>query len=382
MDGDDLSRLPCRTASSSSSPICRRPLRSIAPGCRCLVLEPAGGLGVLAALESGAAEVTAVVDDALERLAVARWRRSRFTPTAGCSVIYETGSQFTAASVWHRSTSSSSCAHRRLSARHHRRLQPGRNYHLTTESFPDALPAWRPTASWWPLAGCRCRPVNISAWWPAVEALERLGLNAGRSLVAFRGIQHAHIVGRPGGLTTRRVGADPPLYRARAFDLVWAPDVQAAETNRFNRLSESIYYAAVQQLFVANDRNQISSSLPVRHRTRHRRPPLLCSLLQMGAGRRKCWRTLGKTWQPFGGSGVFLLLALLGAGLFLALFSSWRRRVVPARAPCRAAELDLRRRRGWAILACMVLPILLVEIPLIQRWILLLGQPAYALPRW
>jgi hypothetical protein len=85
--------------------------------------------------------------------------------------------------------------------------------------------------------------------------------------------------------------------------------------------------------------------------------------------------SLGRTWQPFGGSGYLVLLALLaltlilGTGLILlplALRGDKRGRV------------RFGRSRVLLFFAFLGIGFLFVEIPLIQHWIMWLGHPTYA----
>jgi hypothetical protein len=93
---------------------------------------------------------------------------------------------------------------------------------------------------------------------------------------------------------------------------------------------------------------------------------------------REIWAEMGKTWQPFGGAGYFVILALLAFAILGAL------------ALVLLPVIFIRRERlqnlSWrpllpllAYFACIGLAFMLVEIPLIQRFILYLGNPAYAI---
>jgi hypothetical protein len=81
---------------------------------------------------------------------------------------------------------------------------------------------------------------------------------------------------------------------------------------------------------------------------------------------------LGRTWEPFGGSGfllilTLLLLAILGAAVLILLPILWRHR--PA----------IPQGRRWPIIVYfsgLGFGFLAIEIPLMQQFILYLGQPA------
>ena len=92
-------------------------------------------------------------------------------------------------------------------------------------------------------------------------------------------------------------------------------------------------------------------------------------------------QTLGKTWQPFGGSGylvLVVLLALVGVlsvGLILLPLRWLKEQQSGADTTLRSSNLRWRTLFYFTLLG---LGFLFVEIPLLQRFILYLGQPAYA----
>ena len=88
--------------------------------------------------------------------------------------------------------------------------------------------------------------------------------------------------------------------------------------------------------------------------------------------------TLGRTWQPFGGSGYLILWALLA--LVLALSAALILAPLALRRDPRQADQNpaVPRGRVFAYFGLLGIAFLFVEIPLIQRWILLLGHATYA----
>ncbi len=93
---------------------------------------------------------------------------------------------------------------------------------------------------------------------------------------------------------------------------------------------------------------------------------------------------LGKSWQPFGGAGYFVLLALLALALVMAVLmiglpavvaTIRNPREVRGTGPC-----AIRRQQVADLVYFGLLGIgfMFVEIPLIRRAILFLGHSAYA----
>ncbi|HET9587199.1 MAG TPA: hypothetical protein VFO91_00300, partial [Anaerolineales bacterium] len=84
----------------------------------------------------------------------------------------------------------------------------------------------------------------------------------------------------------------------------------------------------------------------------------------------------GQAWQPFGGAGYFVIVALLLLAILLAIILillpvALRRRADRASA----APFSLRSLIYFGLIG---FAFLFVEIPLFQRFILYLGNPAYA----
>jgi len=239
----------------------------------------------------------------------------------------------------------------------------------------------------------------------AVTALEKAGLPQPElRLVAIRSWSTLLLLITNGEFTAGEIEAVKSFCRRRQFDLVYYPGIQEAEANRYNVYQEPLYYRAFQDLlfgdrarFYADYAYDVSPPTDDRpfffHFFRWSQTP---EILQ----------TFGRVWQPFGGSGYFvlvalLILALLASAILILLPLLFRRRVVlpldhfgyaQDKRQIRRSGLDgnLRlhaiqaepgkqlRWRVFAYFAALGLGYLFVEIPLMQRFILFLGQPIYA----
>jgi hypothetical protein len=87
--------------------------------------------------------------------------------------------------------------------------------------------------------------------------------------------------------------------------------------------------------------------------------------------------TLGRTWQPFGGAGFFVLVALL----VLSALGATVLVLGPLLVMTRRRRSDSSEGRLWTVgyFGLLGLGFLLVEIPLVQHYILLVGRPTTAL---
>jgi hypothetical protein len=214
-----------------------------------------------------------------------------------------------------------------------------------------------------------------------VEALEiDRSLPAGEALVAYRSIQTVTTLVKSGGWTQAELESARAFLEQRRFDLVWAPDIQPEEANRFNRLPEPSYYRAVSALLSAPDRDAFYRDYGFDIRPTDDNHPFFFHFFTWQQTP-QVLSTLGRTWQPFGGSGYFLLLAML----VLVVVLSGGLILLPLilRTPALATETGSTPPRRDTVLvflyfALLGIAFLFVEIPLIQRWIVVLGHPIYA----
>ncbi len=353
---------------------------ALRPQAAVLVLEPGGGLGVLQSLAGDAAQVTAVVENGLEREAVARVAGSRdIYADARVQLALETARVF-----MQRAPRSYDLVAFPLTDSH----QPVTNgayslaetYGLTVEAFADALGLLEPdgilVASRW-LQMPPSESIRMLA--TLAEALEKRGIAQPKQvLVALRGIQTMTVLAQPDGWNADELARVRAFAGDRKLDLVWAPDIRAEETNRYNRLSESLYYQAARDLFSEADRQAFYASYPFDITPATDNRPFFYHFFKWGQTS-QVLATLGRTWQPFGGSGYFLLIALLALAVVLSVLLIVVPLVLPGRSHIEnGVGLLVPRTRIILYFGLLGLAFLLVEIPLIQRWILVVGHPTHA----
>ncbi|HEX9616935.1 MAG TPA: hypothetical protein VGA03_05925 [Anaerolineales bacterium] len=355
---------------------------SLRPGGRVMVLEPGGGLGVLQAVAGGSREVFAVVANPLIPQAVSRVAGEADPYSLpGVWTVLEPPRVFLQASkdtydlVYLPLTD----AYRPVTSGAYSLSE---TYLLTEEAFTDMLAHLSPNGllvvSRW-LQTPPSEEVRLVA--TLVEALQRRSLaRPEQAIVAYRGIQVLTALVQPDGWSAAELAEVRAFLEERRFDLVWAPDVQPEETNRFNRLPEPVYYDAVASLFGPAGTGTFYAAYPFEVAPSTDDRPFFFHFFRWGQTP-ELLATLGRTWQPFGGSGYLVLVALLvlvtvlSAGLILAPLLTCRPHGADGDLPGRGAP---SRVRVLVYFTALGLAFLFVEIPLIQRWILLLGHPTYA----
>ena len=197
-------------------------------------------------------------------------------------------------------------------------------------------------------------------------------------VAAFRSFQHGTFVVAPTGYSeadveTLLAGVDDLRY-----DLTLSPHMPPEMVNRTARLPEPVYAQTYRELIEATDRGAFFASQPFDVRPPTDTHPFFFHFFR-AEQTPDVLENLGRRWQPFGGSGYFVLVALLAfavaaALLFVLLPIALRRRF-------RDALGAIGRTRSAKVLgyfALLGLAFLLVEVSLIQQFILLLGRPTLA----
>jgi hypothetical protein len=351
-----------------------------------LVLEPGGGLGVLQALAGDSKEITAVISNPLIPHGV-----ETSTPDIniysqpGVHVAYETVRVFL-----QRDQGSYDVVYFPLTEAY-RPVTSGayslsETYDLTVEAMEGMLARVKSDGIFVMTRWLQVPPSeSIRSIAMIMTALERGFLSQpGEALIAFRGIQTMTIMVKPGGWHEDELIEIREFAERNRFDLVWAPDILLEETNRFNLLPESFYYQVVRDLLETEDRSTFYKDYPFEISPPTDDQPFFFHFFKWGQTK-ELLAMLGMTWQPFGGSGFFVLLALLALVILLSillilgpvLYLQFKSSKIGKLNP----DLNMQPARKWQILVyfgLLGLGFLLVEIPIIQRSILLLGHPIYA----
>jgi hypothetical protein len=354
----------------------------IKPGGHALVLEPGGGLGILQAIAGGIERITAVLGNPLISQAV-----GESTPTSNIYDHPAVSLRLEMPRVYLQQSKEQFDIVFLPLTDTYRPVTNGafslsETYLLSTQAFEAMLERLAPdgilvTSRW--LQTPPSEETRLIA--TLILALESKGIaKAGQALVAWRGINTMTVMAKPEGWSPAELAQIRGFLDERRFDLVWAPNIQAQEINRYNILPEPVYHQAVVSLLNTKERDEFLVEYPYSIAPIKDNRPFFYHFFS--------WKqtpallaAFGHTWQPFGGSGFFVLLALLAlVGLSSLVFI-----VVPllVKLPNKTDQEQKTNfdRSAWQVLVyfgCLGIGFLFVEIPMIQRWILLLGHPTYA----
>jgi hypothetical protein len=370
VDGDDLSPVVKDTDLQEFTSFLPVALPyQLRPGGRALVLEPRGGLDVWVALSQGAASVVAVESNRLLVQAagsVYQDPRVQVVSEEGRSYARRSHEMFDVVQL------SLSDGYRPVTSGAY---SLGERYDLTVEAFQDYLARLRPggllvVERWLQLPPSE----ELRAGATAVEALRRAGVaDPAAQLAVLRDWQLGLILVKNGTLTPGELAAIRSFATARSLDLVALPGLTEGEANQYNVLDEPVYYRAFRDLLA--DAQALYAAQPYAVRPPTDDHPFFFHFFKWGQTQ-AVLQQLGKTWQPWGGSGYFVLVALLA----VAAVASAVLIVLPLALKKDRERREPRGLRGrvLAYFGLLGLGFLFVEIPLLQRFILFLGQPIYA----
>ncbi len=350
------------------------------PGADVLIIEPGGGLAVLTALQQGARSVTVVQSNPT----IAHILKADLAAQSGHlyndprvtllideprSFMRRTNRRFDL--IWLPLTDS----FRPVTAGTYALNE---EYRYTVEAFVDALAhltpqgiliaerwlQWPPSESLrlWAIAVAAARQVAVACW-PAVAPTDA-------NLFAIQSMQTSLIGVAAAPLSPQELRQIRDFAATRQFDLIWLPDIRPEEVNRYSIVPDAAYYRTFATLIAADNPAQFYAEYPFAVAPPTDDRPYFFHFFK--------WQqlpeilaSLGKTWQPFGGSGYLVLLVLLA----LVILLSTALIVLPL-----AGRHAIRRRSFFLLVyfSMLGLGFIGVEIPLLQRFILYLGQPAYA----
>jgi MFS family permease len=358
------------------------------PESNVMVLESGGGLGGMQALASGANQVTAVVNNKLLVDAISE--------TASEQDVYslpKVQTHIESSRVALRSSNEKFDVVYLPLSDPYRPVASGayslsENYSLTVESISDMLTKLSPDGLLVVTRWIQTPPSeSLRLFATLIEGLERLGILASESkIVAYRGIQTMTFLVKLEGWEDEQLTQIRNFLDERRFDLVWSPDINPAEVNRHNKLAEPEYFHQFRELISAESRQDFYSDYSSSIRPARDDHPFFFHFFKWQQTP-EILATFGRVWQPFGGSGYFVLIALLILVVLLSslliilplIIHSRRTKSIP-----KIDDVDYRKGnkvspwRVFTYFGSIGIAFLFLEIPIIQKSILSMEHPIYA----
>ncbi|NPV86114.1 MAG: hypothetical protein HPY45_08910 [Anaerolineae bacterium] len=376
IDGDDLTpivQLGADLGFSAHMP--SAVVYQLRPAANVLVLDGRGGLEVLIALAQGAQHVVAVEDNPLVVEAAAHIYHA-----PGVRAFLESGRGYLS-----RGGETFDVIVFALTSSYHP-VRSGayslaEDYRYTVEAFESALSRLSPDGVLVVTRWLQVPPSEeLRAFAVAVTALRNMGMNAAQQVVALRSFNTATLLIKRQPFSQEEVATVRRFAEQRAFDMIYAPGILAEETNRQNVLQEPMYYEAFSGLLTAPQPASWYQQYPYDVRPPTDDHPFFGHFFKWSQTP-QVLAEFGKTWQPFGGAGYFIPLLLLAVALLLSAVMIFAPLLV-LRREAQSVFWLTRSWLGWQFggyFALIGLGYLLVEIPLIQSFILFLGRPVYAM---
>ena len=369
IDGDNLSAiLPSGSNLDFTAYLPASIAYLLRPAADVLLLEPKGGLDILTASHLGAEDITVTESNPLIVKAL-----PKIYLTTGINLVRASGRSFLESTQ-----SEYDIIHLSLTEGYHPvssgAYTLGEDYRYTLEAFTAMLQGLKPDGIIVITRWLQDEPSELlRTFILGVSTLEAQGLEPDSRIVAFRGYNTGTLLIKTAPFTTDEREKIRSFCEDKAFDLVFSQDIQITEINRYNILPKPIYHDSFMAFLNSDSRNDYYQSTFYDVRPPTDDHPFFNHYFK--------WRQFsdilddfGQTWQPFGGAGyliillIFVLALILGGILVilpLLVAKKWGK-------PVNQKQLPL-------YIGLIGLGFMLVELPLIQRFILYLDQPAIAL---
>ncbi|HLV37555.1 MAG TPA: hypothetical protein VKY59_20725 [Spirillospora sp.] len=381
VDGDQLLAVP-QTRRASAGLANALPVtiaHALRPEGQVLLLGSGGGMDAWAALMNGAAQVTIVEPNQLVYDALTNRLRDWFGIVDDPRVTL-VDSEIRA---FVQNSSTTYDVVELTLADNYRPISAGaftltENYALTVEAFEAYLRLCGDDGLF-----------TVTRWLqsPPSEDLRTLGLIVEalnrpaplQHILAFRSFQTITFTVRPTPFTDHEIATFLERVDQLRYDLVLAPEMPPEMINRYARLETPVYHDTFLQFVSTPDRASFYDSYPFEIAPPDDDKPFFFHFFKWEQTP-DVLENLGRRWQPFGGSGYFVMIVLLGftvlAGLvFVILPLGISRRF---RQALRLTG-TYRSLRALAYFVSIGLAYLFVEVALIQRYLLVLDRPTLAL---
>ncbi|MBC7262758.1 MAG: hypothetical protein H5T64_00195 [Chloroflexi bacterium] len=349
----------------------------LVPKAHALVIEPRGGLDVLVAYQGGAQSIVVVESNPL----VVAATRDKFGDYSG-SIFRDPRIDFVVADSrsYLARTSATFDVIDLCLVDSYKPVTSGayslsENYLYTIESFVECLEHLSENGLLVATRWLQLPPSEtLRLWAIALEALERVGVSdPAAHVAAIRSWSTGTVFVKRTPFTQQDIDALRRFCASRKFDLVYYKGMPASEANRYNVLQEPVYYNTFCELVQSEDRREFYRNYPYEISPPTDDRPFFFHFFKW-AQTPTILQHLGQFWLPFGGSGYLVLIILLT----FAMLASVLLIAGPLLVRQRVVQAGKYRGRFLLYFLLLGLAFFFVEMPLMQRFILLLGQPTYA----
>jgi hypothetical protein len=203
----------------------------------------------------------------------------------------------------------------------------------------------------------------------ATEALEREGVGAPQKHIAvIRSWGTITILIKKGEFNAGEIETLKKFCKEKKFDIVFVPGVRQEEVNIYNRFPEPYYYDVINRI-LTGDREGLYNNYLFDISPATDDKPFFFHFFKL----RKIlptYESVGKKWQPFIEGGYLVHIVFVQALILSLVFI-----FLPV------YRFKKPKEKHWEILTyflCIGIGYMLIEITLIQKFILSLGHPLYS----
>lgn len=199
--------------------------------------------------------------------------------------------------------------------------------------------------------------------------------NLNKKIFAYRSWSTLTILFKKDGFSENEIELLKNKLKKLNFDVVYYYGVKEAETNIYNQLFTTDYYNYFKKIIESskNDRLKLYNDYYFKIKPATDNCPYFYDFFKFRQIP-DILRYFGKSTQPFGGGGYLVLIAAFIIALILA--------VTLIIFPLRLRGININFKTDWASLIYFLVlgfGFSFVELPLIQKFILILGKPSYSL---
>ncbi|MCH7739955.1 MAG: hypothetical protein IIC93_07395 [Chloroflexi bacterium] len=213
-----------------------------------------------------------------------------------------------------------------------------------------------------------------------IEVLgDRARVPVDRSIAALRTLQTLTIFARTEDFEVRDLNAFRDFARTRQMDLSYIPGIRSDELNRHFVLPDEVYFQGITELLDETLRADFYARSEFNVTPLGDDRPFFFHFFR--------WQQLpdvvariGKTYDAFGGAGFLVILLFLGVSVVVSCVLILLPLAIASRSST-ALSGESGRVFQWAVLGyffMLGLAFLWIELPLMQRFILLLDYPTYS----
>ncbi len=208
------------------------------------------------------------------------------------------------------------------------------------------------------------------------ESGEKLGVDDfSEKILAFRSWSTMTILFKNGVFSKSEISQVKDKLAELNFDIVYYDGVKSKETNIYNQIEEPYYYDFFKEIIVSNsqERGVIYKDYYFNIKPSTDNNPYFYNFFKLKQIP-DIVKYFGKSTQPFGGGGYLILVVALVVSILLS--------VLLILLPLRLKKINIGFKKDFKFIAYFSVigfAYFFIELPLIQKFILVLDKPAYSL---